>query len=55
MRTRRWWIGVGSPYDVQFRNLVERYGLGVAVFDDTSTRHSFLAGPAWLEFAGRGR
>jgi hypothetical protein len=44
----------GSPYDVQFRDLRARYPFGVAVFDDTSTRHSFLAGAAWLQF-GRSR
>jgi hypothetical protein len=47
-------LETGSPFDVQFRDRGAGYPFGVAVFDDTSTRHSFLAGAAWLRFAGGG-
>jgi hypothetical protein len=43
-------LDTGSAFDVQFRDRNQRYPFGVAVFDDAGTRHSFLAGAAWLQF-----
>jgi len=41
----------GSKFDVQFANLGERYGFGLAAFDNAQVRHATSDDPLYLVFA----